>query len=226
MSKGLLKCYNLTMRVYFQIGTNDGNDVFREIVQQEKPDLVVLVEPNIVHIDAIYRNYSNIQNVKVIHKCIYEKDDEEVTLYIPAENGVYGNRGKNGHTYDDGNYSLLPMNDWGDKSDMHQIKVPSIRFDTLCKELNITEIEYLQMDTEGYDSEIIKMIDLDAMPIRKIRYEKWYFDDACFTKYHKDIHSSLGKKGMDQVEEKLQKHGYVLSYISDRSGDDIIAIKQ
>lgn len=34
------------MKVFFQIGTNDGNDDFRQMVNKEKPDLVILVEPN------------------------------------------------------------------------------------------------------------------------------------------------------------------------------------
>jgi len=33
-------------KVYFQIGTNDGNDLFLDKVKNEKPDLVILVEPN------------------------------------------------------------------------------------------------------------------------------------------------------------------------------------
>jgi hypothetical protein len=39
--------------VYFQIGTNDGADNFRNLVMQNNPDLVILVEPNIDLIDEI-----------------------------------------------------------------------------------------------------------------------------------------------------------------------------
>jgi hypothetical protein len=50
-------------RVYFQIGTNNGNDNFRNIVAREKPDLVILVEPNANLVESIKSNYSNINNV-------------------------------------------------------------------------------------------------------------------------------------------------------------------
>jgi len=33
-------------KVYFQIGTNDGNDLFRDLVKRNNPDIVILVEPN------------------------------------------------------------------------------------------------------------------------------------------------------------------------------------
>ena len=34
------------MKTFVQIGTNDGNDEFNEIVKEENPDLIILVEPN------------------------------------------------------------------------------------------------------------------------------------------------------------------------------------
>jgi FkbM family methyltransferase len=213
------------MRTFVQIGTNNGNDRFRALVQTEKPDVTVLIEPNTIHNESIRRSYTDVPNVILINHCIYEKDDEEVTLFIPAINGVYGNSGENGYRYDDGHYSLVPMNDWGEKSNMHTIKAPSIRFDTLCKRLNISTIDYLQIDTEGYDSEIIRMIDLDAITIRKIRYEQWNFDETEFTRYNSQ-HDSLGKKGMKYVNDKLTAHGYTLFPINEPNNVDILAVKQ
>ena len=107
---------------------------------------------------------------------------------------------------------------------MYKIKAKTITFDTICKKFNITNIDYLQIDTEGFDSEIISMINLNKYNIKKIRYEKWGFDKERFTK-HNDNTKKLGKEGMKMVEEKLLKHGYVLNSIHDRYGNDIIAIK-
>jgi hypothetical protein len=33
-------------KVFFQIGSNNGNDLFRELVLRHQPDIVILVEPN------------------------------------------------------------------------------------------------------------------------------------------------------------------------------------
>lgn len=213
-------------RVFFQIGTNNGNDLFNLLVKKENPDLIILVEPNISLIKEIEKNYKDIKNVHLFNNAIYYEDNTDIELYIPAINGVYGNIGENNITYSNVHYSLVPMNDWGEKKNMNKIIVKSIRFDTICEKLNISKIEYLQIDTEGFDTEIIKMIDLSKYDIKKIRYEKWGFSNDKFTRHNdsdKSIH--LGLSGMIEVEEKLKSHGYNLTDINDNDGVDIIAIK-
>jgi len=212
------------MKTYIQIGTNNGNDNFKQLVIKDKPNKVILVEPNLSLIPSIKNNYKNIPNVFIINKAIYYKNDEKVELVIPSKNEIYGERADNGIIYNNGHFSLLPMNDWGDKKDMVKISATTITFDTLCSNFNIKEIEYLQIDTEGFDSEIIRMIDLDKYKIKKIRYEKWNFDSSKFKKYHSDISDRLGKNGMENVKNKLQKYNYTLYNIRDQYGNDILAI--
>ena len=212
-------------RVFFQIGTNTGNDIFRYLCFEHKPDMIVLVEPNTKLIKDIVNNYKDISNTHIFNNAIHYEDNKEVELYLPAIDGVYGNKAENGHTYSHGEFSLLPMNDWGDKKNMIKLIAKTITFDTICQKLNITDIEYLQIDTEGFDSEIIKMLDLNKYNIKNIRYEKWNFPEDSFTKYHNENKDKLGINGMKFVEEKLKKNGYTLTDIHDRSGNDIIAQK-
>ena len=210
-------------KVFFQIGTNNGNDLFRELVIKNAPDCIILVEPNKLLIDEIKKNYNNIKNVHIYNNAIYYNDDEIVELYIPAKNGIIGTRADNGIVYADSHFSLLPMNDWGNKKDMVKIKTESITFDKICSIHNISNIEYLQIDTEGFDTEIIKMIDLSKYKINKIRFEKWRFEKECFTEYHTQKAHELGKNGMNNAINKLKQNNYVISNIMDNDGDDIIA---
>ena len=213
------------MRVYFQIGTNDGNDLFQKKVRAEKPDLVILVEPNKDFEPIIRKHYAGVQNVFIFSKAIYYENKADVSLFVPGKRGVFGSRADNGWTYSHTHFSLMPMNDWGSKEDMVELKTSGIRFDTLCNVFGLTHIDYLQMDTEGFDSEIIKMIDFSKIDIRQIRYEQWNFDSKEFTKYHGDKADHLGKNGMSEVEAKLKQAGYVLSIIKDEDGEDILATK-
>jgi FkbM family methyltransferase len=217
----------MTSSVYFQIGTNDGNDQFRQIVLDKKPDLVILVEPNSSLIDEIKKNYDGIPNVHIYNNAIYYTNDEDVTLFIPSKQGVMngdrGVRADNGLTYHHVNFSLIPMNDWGKKEDMAKITAKSITFDEICKRHTITTIDYLQIDTEGFDSEIIKMIDLSKYTIKKIRFEKWNFKQEAFTEYNSAHANKLGEKGMNLIKEKLTAYNYYMQDISDKDGDDIIA---
>ena len=212
-----------SIKVFFQIGTNNGNDLFKELVIKNKPDIVILVEPNDNLINEIKQNYSNIKNVYIYNNAIYYNDDEIIELYIPAKNGIIGTRADNNIIYSHGHFSLLPMNDWGKKNDMVKITTKSITFDKICSIHNITNIDYLQIDTEGFDSEIIKMIDLSKYKINKIRFEKWAFTSKCFTDYHKEKANELGINGFKNSIDKLVKNNYILRDIYDEDGNDIIA---
>jgi len=210
--------------VFFQIGTNTGNDLFRSKVQQRKPDVVILVEPNQHLMNEIAKNYEGIPNVHIYNNAVYYNNDETVELYIPAQNGVYGTRAENNFVYTHPHFSLIPMNDWGTKHDMVKISAKSITFDEICRQHGITEIEYLQIDTEGFDSEIIKMIDLSKYRIRCIRFEKWTFTSDKFTRYHSDKANELGLNGLTVVVDKLKSHNYSMSEIADSDGHDILAV--
>jgi len=211
-------------RVFFQIGTNNGNDLFRELVIKNKPDIVILVEPNENLINQIKKNYSSIDNVYIYNNAIYYNDDEILELYIPAKHGIMGTRADNNIIYNDGHFSLLPMNDWGSKNDMVKITAKSVTFDKICSIHNITNIDYLQIDTEGFDTEIIKMIDFSKYKIHKLRFEKWMFKPECFTEYCKENAHELGINGMNIAINKLIENNYTINHINDRDGNDIIAI--
>ena len=187
------------MSVYIQIGTNDGNDNFWKLVLAMAPDLVILIEPNPALRHHIENNYRGIPGVHILTRAIYYTDDTEVELYIPATRGIEGTPGTNGHIFTHVNYSLVPMNNWGDKADMCKFKAKTISFDTLCAQFGITEIEYLQMDTEGFDSEIIRMIDFAKYRIHALRYEKWGFAAKDFTKFSGDKYEQMGAAGIDQA---------------------------
>ena len=219
-------------KVFIQIGTNTGNDNFRQLVYDHKPKKIILIEPNEQLNNTIKENYKfvkNICDIKIINKAIYTEDNKEVSLFIPAKDGIYGKPGvqperkQGNYTYRHSHFSLLPMNDWGDKKHMIEIKSDSITFNTLCNNLNITEIDYLQIDTEGFDSEIIKSIDFNKHKINVLRYEKWNFDTECFSKYHNNDKHKYGINGMNAIKSKLSE--YTLKDIKDRDGNDILAIR-
>lgn len=216
-----------TNRVFFQIGTNNGNDLFNKHVLKEKPDLVILVEPNINLINEIKKNYAPIEEftkVIIYNNAIYYENDQIVDLVIPSKNGIYGMKADNGITYQDVHFSLIPMNDWGKKEDMVSIQAKTITFDQICKNHDITNIEYLQIDTEGFDTEIIKMIDFSKFKINTVRFEKWGFKTECFTKFHSQKANELGENGMKNAINKLIENNYKIYEISDHDGNDIIAI--
>lgn len=198
------------MKTFIQIGTNDGNDEFNEIVKQENPDLVILVEPNKNLNSKIDQMYSDVSNY-VIENVAINLERGSCKLYYPIDHFT-------GIQFYDVHFSLVPMDDWGEN--LVQIECEGITFTDLCEKYNITSVDYLQIDTEGFDSEIILSIDFSKIDVKKIKYEKWNFTEECFTRYGEDG-KRLGKNGMINVENKLKSLGYNL--IDDTC--DIIAIK-
>ena len=53
-----------------------------------------------------------------------------------------------------------------------------IVFNDLVEKYNISEIEYLFIDTEGYDYQIIKSIDFNKTKINKVKFEYKHLDDT------------------------------------------------
>lgn len=206
------------MKTFVQIGTHTGDDEFNELVKKENPDLVVLVEPNSEMIGQILENYSYISDsdkLKVENIAINTKSGPcEVVIPknpLPLPDGNFCELGT-------AHYSLLPMDDWG--NDFKSIKVDALTFSELCEKYSITEIDYLQTDTEGFDSQIILSIDFDKVIIKKLQYEYWPFkSEDQYTRYGEDG-KKYGVNGMEEVESKLTSLGYKLYYKS----QDVVAV--
>lgn len=204
-------------KVFVQIGTNDGFDEFNSIVRQYEPSLVILVEPNKLLNDRINYHYQGVNNYHIENLAITEENKGVVNLVMPKDMPGY-NRSVNGIHYEDKGYSLLPMNDWG--NDFVTISAESMTFNDLCEKYGINDIHYLQIDTEGYDYEIIKAIYFNKVNIDIIKYENWGFDINCFTRHEK--FEQYGINGLNTVTELLTNLGYELEKLS----DDTLAVKK
>lgn len=203
--------------VFIQIGTHKGNDWFREEVIMYEPSMVILIEPNKDLIEDIKQNYEGINGVYIENVAITTIPGD-VTLYLPKlnEQGV----ASNGVGYFPSNYSLLPMDDWGDTKDMDSFTAQGVTFDSILDKYKITHINYLCIDTEGYDAEIIKSIDFDKVKIDSLQYEDWSFSEDCFRRYGDDA-KRFGINAMRDVACLLESYGYTLT----PSGANIIAVK-
>ena len=57
-------------------------------------------------------------------------------------------------------------------------RVPCITFDSLCRKHGVTTVDLVHIDTEGYDFEVVKLVDLDARRPRLLLYEHLHLDEA------------------------------------------------
>jgi FkbM family methyltransferase len=151
------------MKAYVQIGANVGNDDFqREIELLEESSLIVLVEPNHLLLDELKKNYSSViekHKVVICDKAISTKASNE-KLYLYNGTGLSSLIKRKSH--------ITPVG---------EIDVELITFSDLCKTYNISEIELLQIDTEGLDYEIVNSIDFEEVKINALIFEVWTYSE-------------------------------------------------
>ena len=85
---------------------------------------------------------------------------------------------------------------------IEEIEVGCVTFEFLMEQLNITEVDYLKIDTEGLDYDILNSIDFNKFNIKAIRAE------------HQHVNLSL-------LVDLLEKNNYLVDVLE----NDIIAIK-
>lgn len=156
---------------FIQIGANDG------IRADESYDFItrnnlkgIVVEPLSDMYEKLCSNYIDYPEIKKINKAIHSSEKKMSLYRIKADAQVPD--WCHGIASFDKNHLL------GGKRKIPDIEkyiieesVDCISLDELFAENDIEEISFLQIDTEGYDYEIIKMIDFEKYKPHIIRYE-------------------------------------------------------
>lgn len=206
-------------RVYMQIGTYNGKDEFCDLVREFRPWCVLLIEPNPDVIEDIGCSYEGVKGMIIENIAIVAKPTPKATLYLPHVNDI--GRADNGHYYQPSKFSVTPMNDWGNKDDMQKIEAGAMTMNELFRKYNISNIDYLCLSTEGYDSEILKSFDMWKHRVDILKYKIWDFDSTLFAR-HNENWDELGDKGMDCVQGILTLMGYNL--YDDNTNENVIAV--
>lgn len=160
------------------IGAFDGksNDFLFDYIR-EYPVKAVLVEPQPEAFRLLSQNYKGIDNV-VLENAAMAWEDKVLPLYrIKTEyHGAFRlapqlasfNRQHLVHALSEQNLKGLPADR---EQCLESIDVPSLSFESLLKKHNLTRLDILQIDTEGFDYEIVKMLDFSKIQPKVINFE-------------------------------------------------------
>lgn len=150
-----------------QIGAHKGNDDMTNIIKNyENIELIILVEPQSQYNDSLidcYKDYNiKIENLVVVDNpeinkvtfftCVDEKDTEISSLDV--------------------NHLLKH-----DKPNYIKNNFDCITVNNLLDKYNITELDILFIDTEGFDDKIIMSIDYEKFNIKSIFYENLHIEN-------------------------------------------------
>jgi FkbM family methyltransferase len=153
------------MKTYIQIGANVGNDGFQRYVASiDERIRLILIEPNSDLLYEFKKNYNNLN------------DRHEIIILPQAISPIGGivNLYLRTDIHNFGGSSLLNRK----RFSLNVIReVTAITFNMLCENYSIGEVEYLCIDTEALDYEILNSIDLLKINIKTIFFEKWDSED-------------------------------------------------
>lgn len=158
---------------FIQIGANDGkrfDPIFGIVNKLHLRGLVL--EPVKEYFDELVENYKNTKVVP-INKAIYT-DNKKITIYRVINNSSLPEWIKGIASIDPDHYKKSNI----DKLDIVEEIVDGITFDALLSEYHVINLDLLQIDTEGYDKEIIKSIPFEKIKPRIIHFEHGFADNV------------------------------------------------
>jgi FkbM family methyltransferase len=178
-----------------ELGAYDGGDTLR--FKRAFPDAqVITVEADPTRFEIVQRNLEG-QGIEVVNfaACAIDGDVDWFVSTIDGEPQAQGSMYRHSEMYQ----KKFPQIEQAQKP----LKVRGRRFETLAKELSLSEVDFLYMDIEGAEHNVLQSLG-DIRP--RVIYLEWRRD------YFKDTKSS------EESEALLARMGYRLVLIkkSDR----------
>jgi FkbM family methyltransferase len=192
---------------FIQIGANDGvsHDFLYEFISKKKKIKGLVIEPIKEYFEILKKNYEQYPEVTPVNIAIHS-ELKKVVLYKLAS----GNK-KFAPDWATGIASIYPHIHINANIETDLMEEEIVIADTFMNLYNtyhdfISNVDFIQIDVEGYDWQVLKMIDLNVLNPTIIKYE----------------HKLLSKREFITSYRHLQKRKYKIFH----EGSDIIAIKK
>tara|TARA_R110002012_G_scaffold233049_1_gene406107 strand:- start:314 stop:949 length:636 start_codon:yes stop_codon:yes gene_type:complete len=162
-----------------QLGANSGRDHVLDFVNTFKTDIkqIVLVEPAPYILKELKETYKDFINVKIDTSAIipsfWEEGEVDFHLVVPEDHHLTQSKLP---AYMACKTATLDKN-WIEEHDRYYdehgktIKVKGIHFDTLISKYNLDKVDFLFLDIEGLDCELLNSINLNKYNFKLIYWE-------------------------------------------------------
>jgi FkbM family methyltransferase len=186
----------------FQIGAHIGNSHNDPIFHTDLQDKsLVLIEPIPFLFDILKHNYSIKPTSKINFLNVGVSDyDGEIEMFAPARDNDFANNPfflNQMASVTDRYLKYWEFDKRFPDFKFEKVKVECKRFNTIIKDLNISSIDHLYIDTEGHDHTILQDIDFSVLKPKTITFENAYIDGVL----------GKGVKYYDLIQY-LKSHGY------------------
>ena len=161
------------------IGAHNGSGLEELILKQK--NRVLLIEPVNYNLQSLKNRFKDLSNI-IFENVGVSDEKKKLKFYYVKESSVK----KLGKEWGSGIGSFKKKHLLDNhrkrfqitETDIEEVDVKIIVFNDLVEKYNISEIEYLFIDTEGYDYQIIKSIDFNKTKINKVKFEYKHLDDT------------------------------------------------
>jgi FkbM family methyltransferase len=173
-----------------QLGANKGDDELAKHIKKnyDKLDFALFVEANPLHIGNLKNCYSCYENVLIENIAIkvpsYSQDI--LKLYYHKNDGPMYHVASSIKEHVLVYYSL---------EGLRSFDIPCITLEKLFNKYKITSLDWLLLDVEGIDAEILLTTDWHKYNIKKIEYERLHLGN-----YEKQIENLFKQLGYNQVK--------------------------
>lgn len=164
---------------FIQIGANDGirDDRLHSFIKKHHLKGIV-VEPLKDMFESLTKAYKDESNVRPINAAIHEVA-KELTMYRVNPQALEVPDWSHGIASLDKDHLLNKAKKVpAIAKNILEEKVRAMTLQELIDENKVTHVDLLQIDTEGYDYEIIKMIQFNKFKPKMIRYENVHLSKA------------------------------------------------
>ena len=156
---------------FIQIGANDGlaNDPLNQFVMRFNWN-GILLEPLPEVFEALKQTYASKPQLQLLNAALAEKDGSQTIYTVRMDDSTF----KKAHQFSSFRKdAVLSQTSWipDVANRIEERAVPCVSFDTLLRHAGQNEIDLLQIDAEGYDYTILKMIDFSRLRPAIINYE-------------------------------------------------------
>jgi len=204
MTKFLNNMKDYNYKYIIQIGSHIGNTPNDFLYNNINPNFkYIMIEPVPYLFNKLKENYKLYNNITFLNIAI-SNHDGFIDLYIPSEKNdftklVY-------YTNQLASTNKEHITTFVPECIVDKINIECKTLNTIIKDYNIKEIEYLYSDTEGHDYDILMNLDLSLIRPKNIIFENKHMDGP---KHSLDINNA---PRYFNLLDNFKKYGYDINY--------------
>jgi len=150
--------------VFLDIGANDGRSFSNSLFFEEQGWTGVCVEPHPVVFESLIKNRSGHR----VNACITDKDTVVNFLVVEGPANMLSGIAE---FIDAHHMQRIDQEIAQNGGSKRTVSIEALSPVTLCNRFNIQQVDYLSIDTEGCELNILKSFDFEKVPVRIIGVE-------------------------------------------------------